>query len=101
MISSSNVVVDAKNLTMRYAVAGRLDVEVFPRDDWSDARYWRCDSQTIPCGGLHLSKTAAVGELRLKRESLGTGKERISCEFPFASINLSRYGPAVTGGNLS
>lgn len=29
MISSSNVVVDAKNLTMRYAVAGRLDVEVF------------------------------------------------------------------------
>ncbi len=29
MISSANIVVDAKNLTMRYAVAGRLDVEVF------------------------------------------------------------------------
>jgi lipoprotein-releasing system ATP-binding protein len=29
MILSSNTVVSAKNLTMRYAVAGRLDVEVF------------------------------------------------------------------------
>jgi lipoprotein-releasing system ATP-binding protein len=29
MTTSSNIVVDAKNLTMRYAVAGRLDVEVF------------------------------------------------------------------------
>jgi lipoprotein-releasing system ATP-binding protein len=29
MMTSSTIVVDAKNLTMRYAVAGRLDVEVF------------------------------------------------------------------------
>lgn len=29
MTTSSEIVVDARNLTMRYAVAGRLDVEVF------------------------------------------------------------------------
>lgn len=29
MMNSSTIVVDAKHLTMRYAVAGRLDVEVF------------------------------------------------------------------------
>lgn len=70
-----------------------LDIDVYPDANFPDARYWRCDGQVIPCGGMHLTNTAAVGELRVKRKSLGTSKERLSCEFPAAKINLSRYDP--------
>ncbi len=79
-------------------VRRNLEVEVFAHEGQPDARYWRCDGQTIPCGGTHLSNTAPVGELRLKRKCLGTGKERLSCEFPFATIDLSRYRQDATDG---
>ena len=56
-----------------------------------DARLWHCDGKTIPCGGTHLDHTGPVGMLRLQRQGLGTGKERIACTFEQASLELHRY----------
>jgi alanyl-tRNA synthetase len=56
-----------------------------------DARYWHCDGKTIPCGGTHIDNTAAIGRMRIKRKCLGSGKERLSCEFSEALPDLARY----------
>lgn len=72
-------------------VAEEAAVEVFHHQAYLDARFWRCGEAVIPCGGTHLDSTGIVGELRLKRRSMGTGKERLACEFPNAKIDLSRY----------
>lgn len=68
-----------------------LPVEVLSDQAHPDARYWRCDGRTIPCGGMHLPNTATVGALRVRRKSLGTGKERLSCDFTRATIDLAPY----------
>lgn len=59
--------------------------------DAPDARLWHTEGMTIPCGGTHLDHTAPVGELRIKRKAIGAGKERISCVFPQARPEFSRY----------
>ncbi|MGV3655379.1 MAG: alanyl-tRNA editing protein [Noviherbaspirillum sp.] len=56
-----------------------------------EARYWKCEGHVIACGGTHLEHTGAVGPISIRRKCLGTGKERISCEFPSASIALEKY----------
>jgi Ser-tRNA(Ala) deacylase AlaX len=86
--------------TANHLVKRALPIEVFADEGCPDARYWRCDGQTIPCGGMHLVNTVSVGELRLRRKSLGTGKERVSCEFPFALVDLAQYGPNQVEGNV-
>lgn len=56
-----------------------------------DARLWHCGEHTIPCGGTHLDNAAPVGLLQIRRKSVGAGKERLTCTFPHAVIDLSRY----------
>lgn len=56
-----------------------------------DARLWHMDQHAIPCGGTHLDGAACVGMLQIRRKSLGSGKERLSCDFPAATIELNRY----------
>jgi alanyl-tRNA synthetase len=31
----------------------------------------------VPCGGTHVRSTAEVGQIRLKRNNIGKGKERV------------------------
>jgi alanyl-tRNA synthetase len=72
-------------------VAANARVETYPHVDYPDARFWRCEGAEIPCGGTHLDATGAVGTILVKRRGMGTGKERLSCEFPSAVIDVSRY----------
>ncbi len=41
-------------------------------------RYWRIEGfATVPCGGTHPRRTSEVGEIVLRRENPGRGRERI------------------------
>ena len=43
-----------------------------------ERRYWQIDGfAKVPCGGTHLKKTGEIGTISLKRNNLGSGKERI------------------------
>jgi Ser-tRNA(Ala) deacylase AlaX len=43
-----------------------------------EQRYWEIKGfSRVPCGGTHLRRTGEVGEIRLKRNNIGKGKERI------------------------
>jgi Ser-tRNA(Ala) deacylase AlaX len=57
----------------------------------ADVRYWKCEGQTIPCGGTHLSHTAPIGPLAVRRKSMGAGKERLSCQFERAAFDVTRF----------
>ena len=56
-----------------------------------DARLWHCEAAVIPCGGIHISQAAPIGLLQVRRRGLGAGKERISCIFPQAQLQLDSY----------
>ena len=43
-----------------------------------EKRYWKiANFAEVPCGGTHLRRTGEVGALRLKRNNIGKGKERV------------------------
>lgn len=43
-----------------------------------EQRYWEIDGfARVPCGGTHLRRTGEVGDIALKRNNIGRGKERI------------------------
>jgi len=43
-----------------------------------ELRYWEVkEFAKVPCGGTHLRSTGEVGGIRLKRDNIGKGKERI------------------------
>ncbi|KXU82513.1 synthetase [Paraburkholderia monticola] len=68
-----------------------LAIHLSAHPDVPDARVWHCDDHVIPCGGTHIERTGLIGEITVRRKSLGIGKERISCEFPHAHIQTDRY----------
>ncbi|WP_312935752.1 alanyl-tRNA editing protein [Pseudomonas sp.] len=56
-----------------------------------DARLWSYRGIEIPCGGTHLDSPRRIGRLSVRRKRLGKSKERLICEFPDASTDLSFY----------
>ena len=47
-------------------------------DEQNERRYWELSGfARVPCGGTHLKRSGEVGTLRLKRNNIGRGKERI------------------------
>ena len=47
-------------------------------DAQTERRYWEIDGfSKVPCGGTHVRKTGEIGKIRLKRNNIGRGKERI------------------------
>lgn len=56
-------------------------VSVYPHADYSDARYWECEGNVIPCGGTHIEETACIGPMRVSRKSMGRNKDRLSVTF--------------------
>lgn len=47
-------------------------------DEENEIRFWKISGfAKVPCGGTHLKQTGEVGELILKRNNIGKGKERI------------------------
>lgn len=44
----------------------------------NERRYWQIDGfAQVACGGTHLKNTSEVGQIKLKRNNIGKGKERI------------------------
>lgn len=44
----------------------------------NERRYWLIDGfAQVACGGTHLKNTSEVGKIKLKRNNIGKGKERI------------------------
>ena len=47
-------------------------------DEAAERRYWDIEGfARVACGGTHLKRTGEVGQIRLKRNNIGRGKERI------------------------
>ena len=47
-------------------------------DEARERRCWEVPGfARVPCGGTHLKRTGEVGKIRLKRDNIGGGKERI------------------------
>lgn len=43
-----------------------------------ERRYWEVEGfAKVPCGGTHVRSTAEIGPVRLKRDNVGKGKERV------------------------
>jgi len=48
------------------------------RDEQAERRYWEVPGfGSLPCGGTHPRSTAEVGGIRLARNNIGRGKERV------------------------
>lgn len=88
---------DLENIqtTANQLISNDLPISLSAHPSVPDARLWHCAGQTIPCGGTHLDRTGAVGLLQIKRRGLGSGKERLSCTFPMAQIDISQYQPLI------
>ncbi len=47
-------------------------------DEENEKRYWYIEGfAKVPCGGTHLKRTGEIGSMSLKRNNMGSGKERI------------------------
>jgi Ser-tRNA(Ala) deacylase AlaX len=62
----------------REIIEANLDIISAFSDEGNGRRYWEVKGfSRVPCGGTHLKKTGEVGEIKLKRNNIGRGKERI------------------------
>ncbi len=44
----------------------------------NERRYWEIEGfSKVPCGGTHVRSTGEIGPIRLKRNNIGRGKERV------------------------
>lgn len=59
-------------------VNSNLPIKSAFSDSENEVRYWEIDNfSKVPCGGTHIQRTGEIGELLLKRNNIGKGKERI------------------------
>jgi len=59
-------------------IAADLPIVCAFDDPATERRYWEIAGfSRVPCGGTHVRSTAEVGPIRLKRNNIGRGKERI------------------------
>ena len=56
-------------------------------DEKNERRYWQIENfAKVDCGGTHIRKTKEIGDIFLKRKSLGSDKERIEIYLSSVSI---------------
>ena len=59
-------------------IASDLEIRTGFEDEASERRYWEIEGLSrVPCGGTHVRRTGEIGPLRLKRDNVGKGKERV------------------------
>jgi Ser-tRNA(Ala) deacylase AlaX len=59
-------------------VAADLPIVCAFDDEAGERRYWEIAGfSRVPCGGTHVRRTGEVGAIRLKRNNIGRGKERV------------------------
>ncbi|MFM0291712.1 MULTISPECIES: alanyl-tRNA editing protein [Paraburkholderia] len=66
-------------------------VHTYAHPNHVDARYWQCEDNVMPCGGTHIGSTAPIGRIRVRRKSMGSGKERLSCQFDNARFDTAVF----------
>jgi Ser-tRNA(Ala) deacylase AlaX len=55
-----------------------LDIRTGFDDVTNERRYWEIEGfSRVPCGGTHVRSTGEIGPIRLKRNNIGKGKERV------------------------
>jgi alanyl-tRNA synthetase len=59
-------------------IASNLEIITGFEDENSEQRYWAIAGfSRVPCGGTHVRRTGEIGSIRLKRDNIGKGKERV------------------------
>ncbi|GLQ51646.1 hypothetical protein ACFFJT_15500 [Dyella flava] len=66
-------------------------IHMYAHAEYRDARYWECEGRVIPCGGTHIDSTTPIGSISVRRKSMGSGKERIACEFAQAMPEIDAF----------
>ncbi len=75
----------------RRVIQANKEIESAFSDVEAERRYWKVEGfGCVPCGGTHLKRTGEIGEITLKRNNIGKGKERIE-------IYLNDNGGKETG----
>lgn len=59
-------------------IASNLEIRTGFDDEANERRYWEIEGLSrVPCGGTHVRRTGEIGPIRLKRDNIGKGKERV------------------------
>jgi len=59
-------------------VQSDLEIQSAFEEDSNERRYWEIDGfARVSCGGTHVKRTGEIGLIRLKRNNIGRGKERV------------------------
>jgi Ser-tRNA(Ala) deacylase AlaX len=59
-------------------IAADLEIRTGFEDAATERRYWEIAGfSRVPCGGTHVRRTGEIGPVRLKRNNIGRGKERV------------------------
>ena len=59
-------------------ISSNLDIRTGFVDEANERRYWEIEGfSRVPCGGTHVRRTGEIGPIRLKRNNIGKGKERV------------------------
>ena len=59
-------------------IESNLEIISAFEDEAKERRYWEIKGfSRVPCGGTHVHRTGEIGLIKLKRDNIGRGKERI------------------------
>jgi Predicted metal-dependent hydrolases related to alanyl-tRNA synthetase HxxxH domain len=59
-------------------ISSNLQIHTDFDDEANERRYWEIEGfSRVPCGGTHVRRTGEIGPIRLKRDNVGRGKERV------------------------
>lgn len=65
-------------------IAQNLPIKTWPDERRLHFRYWKCGPIQMPCGGTHPKNTSEIGQIKLKRETGGRGREKIVTSLLFS-----------------
>jgi Ser-tRNA(Ala) deacylase AlaX len=59
-------------------ISSNLEIRTGFEDEANERRYWEIEGLSrVSCGGTHVRRTGEIGPVRLKRNNIGKGKERV------------------------
>ncbi len=59
-------------------IGSDLPIRCAFEDEARERRFWEIEGfSRVPCGGTHVRATGEIGTIRLKRDNIGKGKERV------------------------
>jgi len=77
---------------LKRIIENDIEIKSEYSDPENETRYWEIEGiGRVACGGTHLRRTSEVGELKLKRENIGKGKERVEITLVNPGVNLGAH----------